>query len=172
MKMAVFAVCLALVWSGGTAYAQPALERTHAEAVYYADAYADHYNVPRELVHAIITQESNWRPDAISRKGAIGIMQLMPATAARLGVSNVFSVADNIGGGVRYLAELMQKFSGDLRLVVAAYYAGSHRLEKRRLSYSNSAVHAYVVSVRRLYHEEMARHGNSATFTYIPGETQ
>src|SRR5664279_2010356 len=56
-------------------------EARHREAVYYADAYADHYHLPRELVHAIITQESGWNQAARSSLGAIGLMQLMPATA-------------------------------------------------------------------------------------------
>src|ERR1017187_10584434 len=59
----------------------------HPEASYYADAYSRHYQVPRELVHAIIQQESNWNDRAVSIKGACGLMQLMPRTASRLGVS-------------------------------------------------------------------------------------
>src|ERR1700692_4756261 len=55
-------------------------ENGHDEAVYYADAYAAHYEIPKELVHAIITQESGWNPSAVSAKGAMGLMQLMPAT--------------------------------------------------------------------------------------------
>ena len=59
-----------------------ASESVKAEARYYADAYADHYGVPRELVHAIITHESGWNPRVVSNKGAMGLMQLMPGTAA------------------------------------------------------------------------------------------
>jgi soluble lytic murein transglycosylase-like protein len=161
---------LALAAISSTACAASALDK-RAEAEYYADAYADYYNVPRELVRAIIAQESNWRPDAVSSKGAMGIMQLMPETAARFGVKNSFSIDDNIRGGVRYLAELIHKF-GDFRLVVAGYYAGSHQLEKQGLSYSNSAVHSYVVSVRQLYHNEIARHSGYTSSTYIAGEVQ
>ena len=97
----------------------------HDEAVYYADAYAAHYQIPRELIHAIITQESGWNPGAISPKGAMGLMQLMPATAAEYGVQNPFGISENLSGGVRYLADLMQQFHGDFRLVLAAYYRGS-----------------------------------------------
>lgn len=132
--------------------------RSHDEAVYYANAYADHYNVPRELVHAIITQESGWHPNATSKKGAMGLMQLMPATAARLGVRDPYSISENIGGGVRFLADLLRQFDGDLRKVVAAYYCGSHPISKRGLSYSNREVLSYVVSVRRLYRAEITKH--------------
>jgi len=69
------------------------------ELEYYADAYADHYGVPRALVHAIIAQESNWNPHALSNKGAAGLMQLMPATAEMYLVRNRFSVTENLRGG-------------------------------------------------------------------------
>jgi soluble lytic murein transglycosylase-like protein len=126
-----------------------------AEAAYYADVYADHYGVPRELVHAIITQESGWNPQAISNKGALGLMQLMPGTAADFGVMDPFSIPDNIGGGVRYLAALMNEFQGEIRLVVAAYYCGSKYPSEHGLAYSNSDVVAYVRSVRALYTQEL-----------------
>lgn len=73
----------------------------HAEAAYYADAYARHYHVPPELVRAIIRQESNWNQRAISEKNARGLMQLMPGTAARFGVRDSFDTSQNVGGGVR-----------------------------------------------------------------------
>jgi soluble lytic murein transglycosylase-like protein len=75
-------------------------ESSVPEAVYYANAYADHYHLPRELIHAIIEQESGWNQRAISNKGAIGLMQLMQATAAHFFVRNPTSIQDNIGGGV------------------------------------------------------------------------
>jgi soluble lytic murein transglycosylase-like protein len=92
------------------------------ELRYYADAYADHYGVPRALVHAIIAQESNWNPHALSNKGAAGLMQLMPATAEVYLVRNRFSVTENLSGGIQYLADLMTEFRGEIRLAVAAYY--------------------------------------------------
>ncbi len=128
------------------------------EAVYYADAYADHYHLPRELVHAIIEQESGWNPRALSSKGAIGLMQLMPATAARFLVANPTSIADNIGGGVRYLASMNELFHGDLRMVVAAYYCGEHHLLSSGLGYHNAEVLAYVLSVQSRYQRELQVH--------------
>ena len=128
-----------------------------AEAAYYADAYADHYRVPRPLVHAIIRAESQWHSKRVSDKGAMGLMQLMPGTARFYGVRNPFSVTENISGGVQYLAGLIKRF-GDLRLVAAAYYAGSHPLERRGLAYSNRSVTDYVRTIRRYYDDELLRH--------------
>lgn len=125
------------------------------ETVYYADAYADHYKVPRALVRAIITQESNWNPRALSVKGAAGLMQLMPSTAAAYGVRNRYSVTENLSGGVEYLADLLGQFSGEMRLAVAAYYCGSRNIQRKGLSYRNPEVVAYVESVRRRYQHEL-----------------
>ena len=86
----------------------------------WAQLYAAVYNVPVELVAAIIDEESRWNPYAVSKKGAAGIMQLMPATAVRFGVRNRFVARENIRGGVAYLAWLKQRFNGDLRLITAA----------------------------------------------------
>ncbi len=89
-------------------------------------AAASRYDVSPALVNAVISAESGYNAGAVSPKGAIGLMQLIPATAARFGVTNSFSPAENINGGTAYLAYLLHKFSGDLRLVVAAYNAGSN----------------------------------------------
>jgi soluble lytic murein transglycosylase-like protein len=118
------------------------------EAEYYVAAYARHYGVPVDFVRAVIEQESSWRPCAISSKGAVGLMQLMPATAISLGVRDRCNISQNVSGGVRYLAWLMNKFRGDLRLVAAAYYAGEQVIEARGLEYANMDVVAYVGSVR------------------------
>jgi soluble lytic murein transglycosylase-like protein len=126
------------------------------EAVYYADAYADHYRVPRALVHAIIAQESAWNPLAISKKNAEGLMQLMPATAAMYGVGNRFSVIENLGGGIQYLSELLTAFHGDMRLAVAAYYCGPSHIQQRRLAYRNPDVLVYVEAVRARYRREVS----------------
>ena len=126
----------------------------HAEAAYYADAYARHYHVPPELVHAIIRQESNWNQRAISTKNAQGLMQLMPGTAARFGVRNPLEMSQNVGGGVRYLHALLGQYHGDVRLAVAAYYAGEHRIYS--LQYSNAEVIRYVQEVRKRYLQELS----------------
>ena len=125
------------------------------ETVYYADAYADHYGVPRALVHAIIAQESRWDPHALSNKGAAGLMQLMPATAEMYFVRDRNSATENLSGGVQYLADLLREFRGEMRLAVAAYYCGPQRITRSGLQYRNPDVLTYVESVRRRYEREL-----------------
>jgi soluble lytic murein transglycosylase-like protein len=113
--------------------------------------YATHYRVPPELISALIDVESRWNPRAVSDKGAMGLMQLMPATAKRFGALDPFNVEQNIAAGTRYVTALMWEFHGDLRLVTAAYYAGDRGIAREQLSYSNPDVVAYVEAVRRHY---------------------
>ncbi len=82
------------------------------------------YGVDPDLIKAIIKVESNFNPEAVSAKSAIGVMQLMPETAREYGVSNPFDPEENIEGGVRFLRDLIRYFNGDLMLVLAAYNAG------------------------------------------------
>lgn len=125
------------------------------ELSYYADAYADHYRVPRFLVYAIVEQESNWNPSALSNKGAAGLMQLMPETARLYGVRNRYVASQNLSGGVQYLADLLRRFHGELRLAVAAYYCGYRPLDRRGLAYRNPNVVEYVEAVRRRYERHL-----------------
>jgi soluble lytic murein transglycosylase-like protein len=117
----------------------------------WAEYYAKAYRVPVDLVAAIIDEESGWNPYAVSKKGAVGLMQLMPQTAARFGVRNRFRLDENIRGGVAYLAWLSHQFQGDLRLVTAAYYVGENPILLRRLEYSSADVQGYVKRVARRY---------------------
>ena len=113
--------------------------------------YAARYRVPPELISAFIDVESGWNPKAVSARGAIGLMQLMPATARRFGAYQPFDVEQNIAAGTRYVTALMWEFHGDLRLVAAAYYAGDRWITRKQLSYRNPDVVAYVQAVRRQY---------------------
>jgi soluble lytic murein transglycosylase-like protein len=117
----------------------------------WVQQYASHYGVPADLVAALIDVESRWNPRAVSSSGAMGLMQLMPATARRFGAFKPFDSEQNIAAGTRYVTTLMWEFYGDLRLVVAAYYAGDRWVGKRQFDYSNPDVIAYVESVRRHY---------------------
>ncbi len=87
---------------------------------------ARQHGIDPDLIKAIIRVESNFNPGAVSRKGAQGLMQLMPATAADHAVMDAFDPAQNIAGGVRYLRKLLDLFGGDLRLALAAYNAGEN----------------------------------------------
>jgi len=91
---------------------------------------ARRYNIEPSLIKAIITVESNWNPVAISRRGAIGLMQLMPSTIKEMQVNNPFNPEENIEGGVRYLRLLLDRFKGELPLALAAYNAGPEVVEK------------------------------------------
>ena len=128
-----------------------AAERPSPQMTAFVKRYAAHYNVPQELISALIDVESRWNPRAVSPKGAIGLMQLMPATARRFGAFDPFDPEQNIAAGTRYVTVLMHEFDGDLRLVAAAYNAGDIRVSRKQLKYRNSEVVAYVALVRQHY---------------------
>ena len=90
------------------------------------------HGVDPELVASVIAVESNFNPDAVSWRSARGLMQLMPQTAARFGVTRIFDPQQNIEAGTRYLKELLLRYNGDLALTLAAYNAGPDRVEQYR----------------------------------------
>jgi soluble lytic murein transglycosylase-like protein len=122
-----------------------------ADALYWADYWANAYLVPRELVYAVIEVESGWNPSAISSAGAVGLMQLMPDTAATFAVRSRFDIAENIRGGVAYLAWLRDILGDDWRLVVASYNAGHAPILRRGLNYHSAEVRSYVERVAYVY---------------------
>ncbi|RIW27245.1 lytic transglycosylase domain-containing protein [Bacillus salacetis] len=91
---------------------------------------AEKYNLPKKLISAVISQESNFNPDAVSHAGASGLMQLMPATARGLGVTDVFDPQQNVFAGTKYLRQMMDKYDGNLELALAAYNAGPGNVDK------------------------------------------
>ncbi|OHB25105.1 MAG: lytic transglycosylase [Desulfuromonadaceae bacterium GWB2_53_15] len=93
-------------------------------------ANAEKYGVSASLIKAVIHAESGYNPNAVSRKGASGLMQLMPGTARSLKVNNSFDPKDNVEGGVKYLRFLLDTFRGDVSLAVAAYNAGLNKVAK------------------------------------------
>ena len=93
-------------------------------------AAAKRYSVDADLITSVIAAESNFDPKAISRRDARGLMQLLPATAARLGVKNIFDPQENIEAGTRYLSDLLQLYKNDLALTLAAYNAGPERVQQ------------------------------------------
>lgn len=84
------------------------------------------YQVDEALLHAVISTESGYEPTALSKKGAIGLMQVMPDTGKRYGVTNLNDPAQNVQAGARYLHDLLRQFNHDLKLALAAYNAGEH----------------------------------------------
>jgi len=113
---------------------------------------AGRYGIEAALLHAVISVESGYNARAVSKRGAAGLMQLMPDTAKRFGVANVFDPADNVRGGAQYLTELMKLFDNDVRLALAAYNAGEAAVIKygRRIPpYRETA--AYVPRVVGFY---------------------
>ena len=85
---------------------------------------AAEHSLPPQLIHSVIKVESNYNPHAISSKGALGLMQLIPSTARRFGVTDVFNPVQNIQGGARYLRYLLDLYAGSYPLALAAYNAG------------------------------------------------
>jgi hypothetical protein len=111
---------------------------------------ASQFGVEEAVVRAVIHAESAYRPNAISRAGAQGLMQLIPATASRFGVSDPFDPAQNIRGGVRYLAWLMKRYESNLTLVAAAYNAGEGAVDRNGGVPPYSETQRYVQRVGQL----------------------
>jgi len=112
---------------------------------------AGKYRIDPALVHVIIRAESNYDSFAISNKGAMGLMQLMPATAKQYGVNNVFNSAQNIEGGIRYLGDLVKLYDGQTRLVLAAYNAGQEAVRKYKGIPPYPETKAYIAGIMKNY---------------------
>ena len=102
------------------------------------------HGVDADLIQSVIRAESGFNPKAVSRKGARGLMQLMPATASKLGVANSMDPAANVEGGTQYLHELLQRYNNDLIKALAAYNAGPERVEKYKGVPPYRETYAYV----------------------------
>ncbi|WP_286973527.1 lytic transglycosylase domain-containing protein [Pseudomonas sp.] len=114
-----------------TAPAATAMRASGEQYNALVSAAASENQLPEALIHAVISAESNYDPNALSRQGAAGLMQLMPGTARDMGVADVWDPAANIRGGARYLKSLMSLFNDDMSLALAAYNAGPGAVLKR-----------------------------------------
>lgn len=118
---------------------------------------AAEHGVEVPLVRSVIRTESNFNPVAVSPKGAMGIMQLIPSTARRFGVSDPFNVAENISGGVRYLRFLLDYYNGDYVKAIAAYNAGEQAVDKYKGIPPYRETVNYLTSVARNLKAERAK---------------
>lgn len=125
--------------------------------------YAKRYHLDPALLHAVIKTESDFRQDAVSRKGAVGLMQLTPDTAATLRVADAYDSLQNIRGGAKQLRHLLNLYEGDLTLALAAYNAGVHRVRGGKIPRIRET-RSYVRKVLRYYeyYREPSRCGRSA----------
>ncbi len=119
---------------------------------------AETYDIDPSLIKAVIETESTWNSMALSRKGAMGLMQLMPSTASDMNVSNPFNPEENIEGGTKYLRYLLERFKGDLTLALAAYNAGPNAVEKYGFIPPYTETRQYVSKVLSLYNGTSADH--------------
>jgi soluble lytic murein transglycosylase len=115
------------------------------------EKYARHYRLDPSLIRSIIETESGFNPEAVSPKGARGLMQLMPETAERLGVENSFDPEQNIHGGVRHFRSLLDTFNNDLALSLAAYNAGENLVQRLGRVPKIKETQDYIQSITKLY---------------------
>jgi soluble lytic murein transglycosylase-like protein len=109
---------------------RPALDLDRDGAEKLVREAAERHSVDPALIRAVIETESNWNAGAISRKGAVGLMQLIPTTAQRFGVNDLYSPQQNVDAGVRYLKTLLERYNGNLELALAAYNAGEGAVDR------------------------------------------
>jgi soluble lytic murein transglycosylase-like protein len=114
-------------------------------------AAAARYSVDADLITSVIAAESNFDPKAVSRRNARGLMQLLPQTAARLGVQNIFDPRENIDAGTHYLHDLLQLYRNDLALTLAAYNAGPERVQQYGRVPPYAETRSYIRRVKSVY---------------------
>ena len=112
---------------------------------------AERHSVDPALVRAVIETESNWNPSAVSRRGAVGLMQLIPTTAQRFGVNDLYSPQQNVDAGVKYLKTLLERYNGNLDLALAAYNAGEGAVDRAHGVPSFRETRDYVQRVQSAY---------------------
>jgi soluble lytic murein transglycosylase-like protein len=112
---------------------------------------ADRHRMDPALVRAVIQTESNWNPAAVSRRGAGGLMQLIPTTAQRFGANDIFNPQQNVDAGVHYLKTLLERYNGNLDLALAAYNAGEGAVDRAHGVPAFRETRNYVQKVQNAY---------------------
>jgi soluble lytic murein transglycosylase-like protein len=133
---------------------KPGALAQNAQFGQFIQSAATRFHVDADLISSVIAIESNFNPKAVSRKNARGLMQLIPGTANRLGVRNVFDPAENIDAGTRYLGELLHRYDNDLILALAAYNAGPERVQKYGRVPPFPETMSYVKRVKHTYDQQ------------------
>jgi len=131
-----------------------AKSRSPVDLTQVVDSASSAYHLDPDLIRSVIHAESSAHPNAVSRKGAQGLMQLMPGTAVRLGVADPFDPQANVSGGTRYLRQLLERYNFDLLKALAAYNAGPLRVEQYRGVPPYRETRAYVSRVVREYNRK------------------
>jgi soluble lytic murein transglycosylase-like protein len=137
--------------------------------------YSSQHQLHPALIRAVIKAESDFDPRAVSRTGAIGLMQLMPQTAVRLDVRDMYDPDDNVGGGTKYLRQLLDRFHGNLPLALAAYNAGENAVDRYQALPPFDETRQYVRKVLRYYRTFLVRDGvimERPLNRYAPVETR
>ncbi len=131
-------------------------------------AAAERYKVDADLITSVIAAESNFDPKAISRRNARGLMQLLPSTASRLGVKNIFDPQENIDAGTHYLGDLLQMYKNDLALALAAYNAGPEQVLRhgQRVPPFAETI-SYIKRVRQTYNQRKSNGSSAAGKTPV-----
>src|SRR5208282_4817646 len=138
----------------GRAQSHPTLNRAFTQQDIDAaiDAAAARHHVDPSLVRSVVKVESNFNPNAVSRKGAMGLMQLMPSTARQLKVRNPFDPEQNVDAGVRHLKQLLESYDGDIKLTLAAYNAGAGAVARSSGVPAYAETQNYVRRITNLYY--------------------
>jgi len=148
-----------------TGQSRPAMYLDHDGTDKMVREAAERHNVDPALVRAVIETESNWNPMAKSRKGAMGLMQLIPSTAIRFGVNDAFSPKQNVDAGVHYLKTLLERYNGNLDLALAAYNAGEGAVDRAHGVPAYHETRNYVQRVQDAYFRPGSGHMEN-TYTY------
>ncbi len=145
--------------------AAPPSSRADIPAAYLdlINSACDRHGVDPSLVHAIVKVESDYNPGALSQKGAMGLMQLMPQTAVNMNIKNSFDPAENIDGGVKYLKYLIDRYEGNLSLALAAYNSGETAVKRWGTIPPYKETQDYVKRILLIYNGYNGYNGGNAT---------